>query len=72
MIEMITMKTYIHNGYERVCLTKNKKPYFKRINRLVAESFIENSLNYPIIDHIDRNKLNNNLENLRWCNYRKV
>lgn len=36
------------------------------IHRLVAIHFIPNLENKPRIDHIDRNKLNNNMNNLRW------
>ena len=36
------------------------------IHRLVASAFIENPNNFPQVDHIDRNKSNNNIENLRW------
>ena len=39
------------------------------IHRLLGLSFIPNPHNYPCIDHIDRNKKNNNLNNLRWSSY---
>jgi hypothetical protein len=37
------------------------------IHRLVAETFIPNPLNYDSVDHMDRNKKNNCVDNLRWC-----
>lgn len=36
------------------------------VHRLVAETFIENPENLSEIDHIDKNKENNNVSNLRW------
>lgn len=36
------------------------------IHRLVAETFIPNPNNYSDVDHIDRNKHNNSVSNLRW------
>ena len=41
------------------------------MHRLVASTFLENQHNYPIINHIDENKLNNNVDNLEWCDYTK-
>src|ERR1700744_315559 len=38
-----------------------------RVNRLVAEVFVDNPDDLPNVDHIDRNTLNNNAFNLRWC-----
>ena len=37
------------------------------VHRLVAEGFIENPNNLSDVDHIDRNKENNHVDNLRWC-----
>jgi len=56
------------NGYFQLNLTKNKisKKYY--LHRLIALQFIENPNNYNYIDHIDKNKTNNKLENLRWIN----
>ena len=36
------------------------------IHRLVAETLVENPKNYLEIDHIDRDKTNNSVSNLRW------
>lgn len=38
-----------------------------RVHRLVAETFLPNPNNLPEVDHIDRNRHNNHIDNLRWC-----
>lgn len=38
-----------------------------RIHRLVAESFIPNPYKKPCVDHINRVRLDNRKENLRWA-----
>ena len=53
--------------YPQITLYKDKKLYSRRIHRLVALAFIPNPDNLPTIDHIDRNKSNNNVNNLRWA-----
>ena len=37
------------------------------VHRLLMIAFVPNPENKRAIDHIDTNKLNNNLDNLRWC-----
>jgi hypothetical protein len=58
-------------GYILYGLTKDIVTGCKGVfgHRIVAEAFIENNNNYPIINHMDGNKLNNNVENLEWCTY---
>lgn len=56
-----------NKGYLYVGLNKDKKSIRLHVHRLVAEAFIPNPNNYPHIDHIDTNRANANVNNLRWC-----
>ena len=57
------------NGYNIVDVRMNYKKDLKLVHRLIAIAFIPNPNNLPIIDHIDGNRVNNNIENLRWASY---
>ena len=56
-----------NRGYKRISLCKNGKDKKYSIHRLVAEAFLPNPDNLPVVNHKDENKLNNNVENLEWC-----
>ena len=45
------------------------KVYLKTIHRLLMETYKPNKNNFPCINHIDGNILNNSLDNLEWCTY---
>jgi len=55
------------DGYFKVSLCKNNKPKSFYVHRLVAEAFIENPENLPLVNHKDENKTNNKADNLEWC-----
>ena len=54
-------------GYLQIQLCKDNVRKFCYIHRLLGIQFIPNPENKLEIDHIDRNKNNNSLENLRWA-----
>ena len=67
--ERILILSNNKKGYKTVCLFKNKK-HNKTVHRLVAQAFIPNPNNYPIINHINGIKGNNRVENLEWCTHK--
>jgi len=54
-------------GYYKVRLTNENGTKTITLHRLIALHFIPNPRNYPVVNHIDGNPLNNNLSNLEWC-----
>jgi hypothetical protein len=60
------ISSHIVNGYHMVNLKKNFKQERRYIHRLVAQAFIDNPKCKEHVDHIDGNRLNSNLDNLRW------
>lgn len=59
------------DGYYVINLISDKGNFHKRVNRLVAEAFLENPNNLPIVHHKDHDKLNNNVDNLEWTTVRQ-
>ncbi len=64
--DKILKQTVGKRGYFEVQLYKNMSFKCKTIHRLVAEHFIVNPENKREVNHIDANKLNNNISNLEW------
>lgn len=62
------MKQSMHTkGYKTVALTKDGKTTTMFVHRIVAEAFIPNDDNLPMVNHKDEDKTNNFVENLEWC-----
>ena len=60
-----------NNGYSKTCLYIDTNQTTYSIHRLVAKYYIPNPNNFPEVDHIDRDKTNNNVNNLRWISRSK-
>ena len=60
-----------HKGYMYVRLYNENGFKSIKVHKLVANAFLENKYNKPTIDHIDRNKENNNADNLRYADYKE-
>ena len=64
----VVLNQFITNkGYPYVMVNKDYKQHLKTVHRLVAQAFIPNPNNYPVVNHKDKDKTNNCVENLEWC-----
>ena len=62
-------KSRIRAGYYSVTLFKEGHLKSISIHRAMAEAFLENKK--ECVNHIDGNRLNNNLDNLEWVSHRE-
>ncbi len=55
------------NGYLIANIPVDGKWAPKKVHRLVAQTFILNPNGFPMVNHKDCNRRNNNVKNLEWC-----
>ena len=54
-------------GYQQVGMTCDKVRKTFLVHIIIANAFMDNPNGYDRVDHIDHNKSNNDIDNLRWC-----
>ena len=70
---LLTLQECIRNGkhYYCVSLTKDGITRARYLHRIIAEAFLPNPNNLKEVDHWDRDGLNNDISNLRWCTHKE-
>ena len=54
------------DGYIKHLLVDNGEKYYVRAHRIIAELFIDNPDNLPVVNHLNGIKDDNRVENLEW------
>lgn len=64
--KFIKLKEMDKHGHMGFSMCSQGKPSYRYIHRLVAQAFIPNQNNLPIVRHLDDDPKNNFIENLAW------
>lgn len=62
-------KSIDSSGYEKVNLKCLGNCQTANVHRLVAVAFLQNTNDYPTVNHKDHNRTNNSIDNLEWMTY---
>ena len=65
------LKGTINGNYRNYVIRFNNKGYHRKAHRLVAEAFLENVENLPVVHHKNGDTLDNHISNLEWVSYEK-
>lgn len=65
----ITTQKINQDGYPQTYVVINGKGCYVNVHKLVALAFIERKQSSEEVDHVDGNKLNNHVSNLRWVSH---
>lgn len=63
----ILKNNYYSNGYVQLILYVDSKRFNFLGHRIVAEHFIPNPLNLPIVNHLNLKRWDNRVSNMEWC-----
>ena len=66
-IQLIKEKILKPHNTKKGYLTVQFHNKIFKVHRLVAQAFIPNPDNLPMVNHKDEDKTNNNVDNLEWC-----
>ena len=66
----VTTQRMNRSGYLFVQLIDKGKNHVCLVHRLVAETFLPNPNNLPIVNHIDECAVHNSVDNLEWVSYK--